>query len=371
MTQDKLPKRKSRTNWLVLGCNFVVIVALLLSYLSAHVAPSTIGYLALFGLAFPFIILFNFCFIVYWFFKKRKFALFSVFAILCGINHCTHFFQLSLGSDLKKAENKLKILSYNVRLFDLYNAKDKKINRNNIFDLLEREQADIICFQEFYFTERKGFFETRDTLIKFLPNKYYHERYTHAVNGKQYFGVALFSKYPIVSKGSVPFASDANNFCIYADIKVGNDTIRVYDAHLQSIRFRPEDYALVDGNRNQEELDDGSIRIAKRLKKAFVKREEQVNRVCADVTKCKFPVIVCGDFNDTPVSYTYSSFDNILEDSFTQAGNGIGNTYIGSFPSFRIDYIFHSKTLQAATYETLSEEYSDHHAITSTLIWKD
>ncbi len=371
MSQDKLPKRKSRTNWLVLAANFVVIAALLLSYLSTHIAPSTIGYFALFGLAFPLIILLNLCFIVYWLFKKRRFALFSLVAILCGINHFTNFFQVSFSSDISESERKLKVLSYNVRLFDLYNTKQKGVNRNNIFDLLEREQADVICFQEFYHTDRKGFFETRDTLIKFLPNKYYHERYTHAVNGKQYFGVALFSRYPIISKGMVPFASDVNNFCIYADIKVGKDTIRVYNAHLQSIRFRPEDYALVDGNKNLEELDDGSIRIAKRLKRAFVKREEQVNRVCADAVKCKHPVVVCGDFNDTPVSYTYASFSNILEDSFTEAGNGIGNTYIGSFPSFRIDYIFHSKIFKAATYETLSEEYSDHHAITSTLVWKD
>lgn len=350
--------------------NWGAIVALIFSYLATHIAPSSFGYLALFGLAYPFILMTNILFILYWVFKKRRNVLFSFFAILLGLNHLTNFFQISFEQEDDVTANHIKVLSYNVRLFDLYNAKGGKATRDKIFDVLVREKADVICFQEFFHSETRGFFPTRDTLLEFLPNKNIHERYTHALNGQQYFGVALFSKYPIIKRGHVPFASDANNFCIYSDIIKGNDTVRVYNAHLQSIRFKPEDYALVDGNKNKEEIDKASKRIARRLKDAFVKREEQVERIAESIKSCPHEVILCGDFNDTPVSYTYQTLTGILDDSFMECGNGIGNSYIGVFPSFRIDYIMHSKGMNALTYETLDEELSDHNAITSTLYWK-
>lgn len=295
--------------------------------------------------------------------------LISLITFFIGWNHFTNFFQLSLSSKKAPSPQELKVLTYNVRLFGYYNTKKPIENRNAIFKVLEKEQADVICFQEFYHNEKKGVFSTRDTLLKFLPNKYYHERFTHALTGKQYFGVALFSKYPIINKGSVPFSNDPNNFCIYADLKVGGDTIRVYNAHLQSIRFKPEDYALMEGNKNQEHLEQGGKRIVRRLIRAFTKREEQVERVLKDIQRSPYKVILCGDFNDPPTSYTYGTFSKVLNDSFIEAGKGIGNTYIGVFPSFRIDYILHSKEMKAVDYQTLPEELSDHHAITARLTW--
>jgi endonuclease/exonuclease/phosphatase family metal-dependent hydrolase len=370
-TEKEVGTKKSRTNWFVMIFNWGAIVALILSYLATHIAPSTFGYLALFGLAYPFILLANLLFISYWLLKKRKNALFSAIAILIGINHFTDFFQISFTDDINPARSTIKVLTYNVHLFDLYNAKSGTVTRDKIYDVLVREKADVICFQEFFDSEKKGYFPTRDTIVKFLPNKYIHERYTHALSGQQFFGVAMFSKYPIIKRGHVPFSSDANNFCIYADIVKGKDTLRIYNAHLQSIRFKPEDYALVDGNKNKEELDKGGKRIARRLKDAFVKRQEQVERIAESIETSPYEVIMCGDFNDPPVSYTYGKLTDILEDSFLECGNGIGNTYIGVFPSFRIDYIMHTKGLDAVAYNTIPEKLSDHHAITSTFVKKE
>lgn len=368
MTENNKPVKKSRTNWFVMIMNWGAILALVFSYLAAHVSPSTFSYLALFGLAYPFILIANFLFLIYWYFKKRKNMVFSALAIVIGITHFLDFFQISFaGTPPENKHDQIKVLTYNVHLFDLYNTKSGKKTRNAIFDVLKREKADVICFQEFYHSDRKGFFETRDTLVKFLPNKYYHERYTHAMTGSQYFGVALFSKHKIVNRGYVPFASDANNFCIYADILLNGDTVRIYNAHLQSIRFSPSDYALVDGNKNNEEIESGGKRIMRRLTNAFIKREEQVNRIAESIRECPHEVILCGDFNDTPVSYTYETFTDLLDDSFAEAGNGIGNTYIGVFPSFRIDYVMHSKGLECIDYTTLSEKLSDHHAISCVL----
>ena len=361
--------KKSRTDKLVLFLNLGAILALLLSYAAAHFSPTTMGYLVLFGLAYPFVLLLNVAFIIYWLFKRPRFGIFSGLFILLGIGHLTDFFQISFSKSADKTASHLKVLTYNVHVFDVFDKKEGPQTRDAFFDLLNREQADVLCFQEFFHSEKKKFFPTKDTILKFLPNVHFHERYTHALGGQQYFGVALFSKYPIVRKGYVPFSSDANNFCIYADLVVDGDTVRVYNGHLQSIRLKPEDYDLANGKTEQSEIDDASKRIARRLKSAFVKRQEQVDRITTSIKASPYPVILCGDFNDPPVSYTYETLTDILSDSFVECGNGIGNTYIGAFPSFRIDYILHSESLKAIDYRTLEEELSDHHAITATLEW--
>jgi endonuclease/exonuclease/phosphatase family metal-dependent hydrolase len=364
------PRKKSRTNWFVLLLNGFAVLSLLLSYAAAAFTPSAMGYFSLFGLAYPFALLGNLLFVGYWFFKKRRFALFSVFTILLGFNHFIHFFQVSIPGSTDPDASQLKVLTYNVHVFDVYDKAEGAATRDAIYDLLNREQADVICFQEFYQSEKNKSFPTRDTLIEFLPSKFYHERYTHAISGERYFGVVTLSKYPIVKKGFVPFSTDVNNFCIYIDIVKNDDTLRIYNAHLQSIRFKPEDYDLANGKTEQSEIDDASKRIAMRLKNAFVKRQEQVDRIAASIRVSPYPVILCGDFNDPPVSYTYCTLTDQLEDAFTSCGNGIGNTYIGAFPSFRIDYILHDRKLEAIDYKTLPEKLSDHHAVTATFQWK-
>lgn len=361
---------KSIINRAVMILNWAAIGALLISYAAAELPPRSMGYFTLFGLAYPFILLGNLLFVIFWLLRKPRTALFSGVAIILGIGHLTDFFQVSFIGSVDEDKSQIKVLTYNVHVFDVFDKKEGPQTRDAIFDLLVREDADIICFQEFFHSERMKHFPTKDSILKFLPNIYYHERYTHAIGAQQYFGVALFSKYPIIKKGYVPFASDANNFCIYADIIKDSDTIRVYNGHLQSIRFKPEDYELAEGKTEQDQIDDAGKRIARRLKTAFVKRQEQVDRIAASIKLSPYPVILCGDFNDPPVSYTYETFTELLDDSFIACGNGIGNTYIGAFPSFRIDYILHNSSFETIAYKTLEEQLSDHHAITATLQWK-
>lgn len=355
----------------MLYANFVAILFLLVSFIIPQFKPSSIGYLALLGLGFPVILLINILFITFWLFRRPRFIILSGLAILIGLPVVTDFFRFSLGEDAVDEEDDLiEVMTFNAHLFGVYDKENSTEKRDEIFEILKGESPDIICFQEFFHSDRKGYFTTKDSLLKFLPTKYYHERYTHAVNGRNYFGVALFSKYKIINKGFIPFESDVNNFCIYADVVIKKDTVRVYNAHLQSIRFKPEDYAFVEDNKNQEELKTGITRIAQRLKIAFQKRQTQVEKVAESIKICRYPVILCGDFNDTPVSYTYDTFSDLLKDSFSEQGSGIGNTYNGAFPSFRIDYIFHSDTLQTDYYRTIKEDVSDHYPVVAGMHFK-
>jgi len=364
MEEGHKKKRRLTLNKVLLWLNIFLVLVTILSYAGVSFSPAKMGYLTLVGLSYPLILAANILFIIIWMFRRRRFMVFSLFAILIGTSFLLDFINFSFGVDAAAEDwQGLEVMTYNVHLFGLYDKEGSEEKRDEIFDLLKGESPDILCFQEFFHSDQKGYFITKDSLLKFLPTKYFHARYTHAKNGRNYFGVAMFSKYPIINKGFIPFESDVNNFCIYADIKYKGDTIRVYNAHLQSIRFKPEDYAFVDENKNKEKLDAGVKRIAWRLKKAFEKREEQVKKVVESVASCKHPVLMCGDFNDPPVSFTYGLLSQHLDDSFKSCGSGIGNTYNGAFPSFRIDYILHNKDFRADYYRSVKNELSDHYPV--------
>lgn len=342
---------------------FVLLASLLLSYLSPYANPKEYWLFAFFGLAYPYLLLVNILFLVWWIMRWNKLYWLSLVCILAGWMNMKHLFHFGAGKD--EARNGIKVMSFNVRLFDLYNWTHNKNTRDNIFSLLKNESADIVCLQE-YFQGDSGYFETRDTLISLTRAKDLHIEYTLSRAQKHHWGIATFSKYPIVNRGKIVFKTRSNNICIFSDLKIGEDTIRVYNLHLQSIHFGYADYRFIDALKEKsdtldaEDIEFASKNILRRLKRAFVKRTEQSEKVLGHIAACKYPVIVCGDFNDTPFSYTYHSFSQQLRDAFMESGNGIGSTYYGNFPSYRIDYIFHSKDLTSAGFEVMHEELSDH-----------
>ena len=337
--------------------------------MSTHISPEKFKFLSLFGISFPIWLGLNILFFGFWLLRRRSFMLFSLISILLGFNHVNDFIQLSFSSKPDVKENSFKILSYNVKLFGLYSWKDNKKSRDNIVEQLVKEDPDIICFQEFYFTERPEGFQTKSILLDRFKGASVHEKYTHELIHHQYFGVATLSKFPIVGKGYIEFYNDRNNFCIYSDLKINQDTIRVFNGHFASIRFKQEDYKFMDDiKKDAKQINTKSIGgISERLMSASAKRASQVAKVMDEVKNSPYPVVLAGDFNDAPVSFAYRQVRKQLKDSFTEAGNGIGNTYIGTFPSFRIDYIFHDDNFSAHKYKTLPEKYSDHHAIQTIL----
>ncbi|MCB0479182.1 MAG: endonuclease/exonuclease/phosphatase family protein [Crocinitomicaceae bacterium] len=345
--------------------NVLFIFFLLLAYLSVYLDPSTFWWIAIFGLLYPISLISNFIFVLFWLFIKKSNALFSGLVMVLGLFYFLDFFALHPFPQ-KAPENSVKIMSYNVRLFDLYNWKGNKETKQQIFDFLVRENADIICFQEFY--ENKGeygkTFKTTSTLVEILDSKNHFEKYTHKMTGDQYFGVATYTKYPIVNKGIVPFDEEETNACIYTDIKIDNDTIRVYNTHMGSIRFNADDYKYFgDENTQFKPNVKGGENIFGRLKKAYKKRIIQATKILDHSKTSPYKVLICGDFNDIPISYTYHQFEKLYKDAFLESGFGIGKTYIGKIPSYRIDYIWMDEAFQSYEFKVHEEELSDHRAI--------
>lgn len=343
---------------------FTLLVALLLSYLSPYANPKQFWLFAFFGLAYPYLLIINVLFLIWWIIRWNKLYWLSLVCILMGWMNMKNLFHF--GGNSNNEKKGIKVLSYNVRLFDLYNWTQNKDTRNKIFTLLRNESADIVCLQEF-FQGDSGRFETLDTLIDVTHSKDQHIEYTFSRKKRDHWGIATFTKYPIVNKGAIKFKTRTNNICIFSDIKIGEDTVRVYNLHLQSISFANADYRFVEALKEKsdtldtEDIEIASKNILRRLKRAYIKRAAQTEKVIQHIDSCKYPVILCGDFNDTPFSFTYRSFSENLQDAFMESGSGIGSTYLGAFPSYRIDYIFYSKNFTSSGYEVLSEKLSDHY----------
>jgi endonuclease/exonuclease/phosphatase family metal-dependent hydrolase len=353
----------------------ICLVGLLLAYLTPFVHPNTLKILPFFGLAYPIILLFTLLFLAVWIIVRSRMSILILFVLVIGGK--LHFRMIALGSDPENQPletEQLNILSYNVRLFDLYTStnENRTVNRDKIFAYLKDVNPDILCFQEFYHQDKPTKFITRDSIIQFLEIRDYHERYAHKHRGRQNFGVAILSKYPIISKGDLNFEAQSENdfnYCVFADIVKGNDTFRIYNVHLQSIRLQNDDYDLFEQG-GTKAADKSTVRLlVDKLLIAYPKRAQQARRVMEHVETSPYPTIVCGDFNDTPMSYTYHQFNKKLTDSYRNTSMGIGATYAGRVPAGRIDYIFHSKDLESAGFSIQKEAHSDHRAI-STRIFK-
>ena len=356
----------------------ICLVCLLLSYLCPFVHPNDFWILPFFGLAYPVILLFTILFLIYWAIVKSR-MFFGVLIILL-FGGKLHFRTISLpfGKEViidTSNINKLKITSYNVRLFDLYEwgNKGRYVTRNNIFKFLQKQNSDVICFQEFYHQDKPTKFPTRDTLKILLSTPFCHERYSHKLDGRQNFGIAMLSKYPMIARGDIIFDDPLNidnNYCVFADIVKEKDTFRIYNIHLQSIKFQKDDYQVFSKNLRKIEDKKSTIELLiEKLKIAYPKRAEQARKVVEHMQQSPFPVIICGDFNDTPMSYSYNIFSSLYKDAFRNSSSGLGITYAGKVPAGRIDYIFHNKRLHSSNFEIQKDVYSDHRAISCT-IWK-
>lgn len=264
-------------------------------------------------------------------------------------------------------------MSFNVRLFDLYNWTHNFETRKQIFDFLSGESPDVLCLQEYYTSESTDqHFDNNDTLNKILNTKYSQIEYSLTLRRKDHWGIATFSKFPIINKGAVNFQKDGGNIFIFSDIVIGSDTVRVFNTHLESIRFNTKDYQFIENFAKGNEQDEIgiSLSILKRLKRAFINRSMQVALLNKHVLASPYPVILCGDLNDTPTSYAYSILSKKLKDAFRESGSGSGKTYAGKFPSFRIDYILHDEKLQSSGYKTYYNKLSDHYPL-SCWIYKE
>lgn len=366
MKKSKKRKRPGIVSILLLLFNTLVIIALLLAYLSNHVSPSVIWALPFFGLIYPYLILLNAAFIIFWAVRKRWYFLFSLVAILSGWNHLSRTFRISDGGDFQDGVHYIKLTSYNVK--NLSNDNVDLVNkdiRRRIIGYLNSTGSDLLCLQELMIIhpDPGRFIDSLSEVFELPHHVYapYSEKNTRRLDA-----IFIFSRFPIINSGKLSFENEYN-YAVFADIIAEDDTFRLYNIHLESIRLRQEDYTFISGLDLQFEKDENikenSLRIFRKLKTAFAKRAVQVKNLQASIIQSPHPVILCGDFNDTPNSYAYHTLTRNLNDAFLESGRGFGNTYIGKVPSFRIDFILFDDNFHSREFKRDFVKYSDHYPI--------
>ncbi|MGL4908633.1 MAG: endonuclease/exonuclease/phosphatase family protein [Bacteroidales bacterium] len=271
------------------------------------------------------------------------------------------------ANKVEKAEPhhvQMKLLSYNINLFGLNRSYKDKTTLPKIGAFIRAEKFDIACLQEFYTHDKVLTEHQIAAQMPSLTHKYIG--YNVHRNPHKY-GIATFSKHPIINGGCINF-EESNNLAIFTDIVRASDTIRVYNLHLQSVKLHNDERsALVDEAFWSDKQKQGRTttlhQVWSKISIAAIKRAQQVEQLAKHIKSSPYPVILCGDFNDTPISYAYQKLRGDMRDGFLDAGNGIMSTYQSFIPSFRIDYILYDQRFRAQTYYCPNITYSDHYPL--------
>ncbi len=346
-------------------------ITFFLGLLSTIVNPNTFPYFAFFGLAFPITLIALVFYFIYWAWNKNKKALYPLFLLILTAISLPNEFNWNFLSKKRPLAEELKVMTYNVYNFDAYNKdkKEGKVIRDKILDLIANENPDIICLQEAY--DQPQFINIEES-FKTIGFPYSHLFVGAQGNANGKFGVAIISKYPIIKAQKYNFDSQAN---VGSQVTIQIDSIElsVFNMHLQSINlddsyynYTADELADIQNNNVKYRL----RRLKYLLTRGFKKRAQQAQLMHKEIKACKNPKIVCGDFNDTPVSFAYTKVKGGLRDSFKRGRFGFGNTYT-KLPFLRIDQILYSKQLEAVNYKIVKKKLSDHYPVVSTFHWKE
>ena len=315
-------------------------------------------------------------FFIFWLFIKPFYTLIFIITIALSYSHIRNVipFRLSSEFNAKKSENNLRIMSWNVSQFDILNYKESPSTYNQMIELINQNQPDIACFQEMVcgdtladlnnaYYRKYSFYSLFDFAQKLnFPYNAYSYNYKENFLSQQHFGTIVFSKYPIINQQSISnFPHNYNYIFQYADIVKDNDTIRVFNCHLQSLRFSANNLKYIDKPSLKTDIDiENSKNLISKFKNGFLKRRVQADNVRIEIDKSPYPVIVCGDFNDVPNSYAYETIGRGLQDAFVIKGAGLGRTFSSISPTLRIDNIFIDKNYKVNQFKRIPKKLSDH-----------
>lgn len=324
--------------------NIIFIGLLLLAAYSPYVDAEAHPLRACMGLTFPVFLVINLCFLIFWALVRYKIALLPLAGFLLCAPQIRMYCPMNFGKDAP--EESIKILSYNIMLFDHFKKTD---GGNPILNYIRESEADIICLQEFMPNNNKKRLTQAevDRALAAYPYKQFNRVGNRQKGGSN--GMVCYSKYPILSSRRVEYDSNHNGSVVY-EIKVGNDTITLINNHLESNKLTAEDKQLYEGMIAEPEagkMKKGAKHLLNKLREAVAIRAGQARAVADEVAASRHPyVIVCGDFNDSPLSNAHHIISGNLDDAFTQSGRGPGISYNRNRFYFRIDNILVSKNLK-------------------------
>ncbi len=347
--------------------NLITALFYLLSCLAPYINPTSSWFISMLGLAFPFLLALISGFVVLWLILKLRMVWLPLLILLFGFKSISVFLGFNAPSRFKyeKKPEQIRIASWNVARFLEWKKNDSEKSRTRLkmLEQIKKQDADILCLQEFFYSPEPQFYHN----IKEIQDMGYPYFYfSYDPDGwLQYIGSAIFSKYPMIDTGLVRYFRPAMpEALVHADIKVNDDTIRVFATHLQSVQFRRRDYETINGIKNVEDsFFINSKTVLAKLKKAMKYRSTQADVVRQILDDSPYPIIFCGDLNDVPNSHTYFTIRGDMQDAFLEKGFGIGRTFSSLSPTLRIDYIFTDDNFKINQFTRVVKKLSDHFMI--------
>ena len=338
---------------------WIVILITIPGLIAPYINPQLITLPAFSGLIFPYatiILLLISGFGLY----RKQFRFFPALVVLIlsfnaiGKTWGFHLFD-SPEKDDHAGQDSLSLMSYNVQGFGRY-RNDSVVN--DYVGLFRQQDPDFLCLQEFF--AKTNLPENNfQQVLRDSDYKAYHANSTGYREGnRQFFGLVIFSKRTIINKGHLNFDNASANGCIYIDINWHSDTVRIFNVHLQSTQLFPSQ--RLDKPGNDPDVFTNIIPRIKKLHRGFIKRAPQARKLAKAITSSPHPVVLCGDFNDPPVSYSYQQVSRNLNDAFLSTGFGFGTTYAQTFPFLRIDYVFLDNQITPMNFRIIENYLSDH-----------
>ncbi len=332
---------------LLIAATAALFAAAAVCWRASFVAPSEGRFWLTAAMLMPVVLGANFLVLVWWIIRRRWLvALMPLAGLAFGWGFMTAYVQPpAFSEDLPSSD--VRIATLNVHGFRYYDSVEATVRA--VANIMRHEEADVLCMQEFV-VAREFPLERIDGV--------FDRRMPHFVSGG---GLAIASRFPIVAHEYAAAPRGLDDY-LWADLLIGGNTVRVFTVHLHTTgisglqhRFRDNPEAVAE-------------RVFETVENNSVIRSEQVRRISAEVASSPWPVILAGDFNDTPSSYTYRTMSRGLTDGFREAGHGFGGTFRGFRGLLRIDYIFHGDRFSAVRYRTLEDEISDHKAVVAELV---
>ncbi|MEI9956962.1 MAG: endonuclease/exonuclease/phosphatase family protein [Ferruginibacter sp.] len=366
------PKLKRNIRFLFIAANIITVVFLLLACLVPFLNAGKHTFIALLGLVFPLLFLMVLCFFIYWLIRRSKWALLSVVALLLSWQQVWVVFNWGFSKtfNVDKSPSTLRVFTWNLSAWGVTAKGKNKNNTASMVDLIKSTNADVLCLEEFLYYNDEQYQDTIIPALKAMGYQYVYfakKEYTGTFFKELHLtGTEIMSKYPIINTATFIYNEEAvTEPLIYADIKVNDKTIRVFTTHLESVRFGDDDYEALHNFKNPVKINIRETRNAGgKLKRAYRKRALQAEFLHDKIIESPYPVIVCGDFNDVPSSFTYFTVKGNLQDAFLKKGAGFGRTFRFISPTLRIDYILADKKFDVTQYHVFDDvKYSDHYPV--------
>lgn len=354
-------KVKSFLHRFFIVINCIIAGVFLIACLVPYLNPSVWWFMGLLGLSVPYLALLLVFSVFFWWIVKPVWSAISILTLLIGWKQLSVLFATNKYETFteKRDSIHIRIVDWNIRSFvGLSDKADKKrIDRATIPETIISQKPDIICLQEFNNSDMQ---DNLGLFTKKYPYHYFSNDYQRSNQGYK-AGSIIFSKYPIVDSGKIRFNGTSGESLIYADIQTPRKVIRVFTTHLQSFKFKKEDYDDMEKIKNTEDKAlPASLSIIEKMKLAYTKKGEQADIVRKALDNSPYPSVICGDFNDVPNSYTYFHIRKDWQDVFLATSLGIGRTYLALAPTLRIDYILPDKNFYILQFDLVDEDLSDH-----------